>query len=158
MQNISDMSRRLSIVYVWSLLVLSFMESSILATFYIFSFFLVFKLCKSSLQILFGPSHIFGQCWYWWLFIVALFGRWILTLAHFSDVFFWPVNCTCQTYTLYHFWAWAMFHLRVFSIDIDKKCKFNHYLLLLVIFHDLRMKQFWSVKYICLVHKLKFLL
>ena len=27
-----------------------------------------------------------------------------------------------------------------------------------MIFHDLRMTQFWSVKYICLVSKLKFLL
>ena len=51
-----------------------------------------------------------------------------------------------------------MFHLRVFSIDIHKKCKSKHYLLRLVIFHDLRMTQFWSVKYICLVYRLKFLL
>ena len=43
-----------------------------------------------------------------------------------------------------------MFHLRAFSVDIPKKCKSNHYLLLLVIFHDLRMTQLWSVKYICL--------
>ena len=40
-----------------------------------------------------------------------------------------------------------MFHLRIFSIDIHKKSKSNHYLLL-----------YLSVKYICLVHKLKFLL
>ena len=52
MQNISDMSRRLSIVYVWSLLVFSFIESSVLTIFYIFNFCLVFKLYKSSLQIL----------------------------------------------------------------------------------------------------------
>ena len=61
---------------------------------------------------------------------------------------------------VYHtiFWAWTMFHLRVFSIDIHKKCNSNHYLLLLVIFHDLRMTQFWSGKYVCLVYKLKFFL
>ena len=58
---------------------------------------------------------------------------------------------------VYHtiFWAWTMFHLRVFSIDIHKKCNSNHYLLLLVIFHDLRMTQFWPGKYVCLVYKLK---
>ena len=61
---------------------------------------------------------------------------------------------------VYHiiFWVWTMFHLRIFSIDTHKKCKFNHCLLLSVIFHDLRMTQFLSIKYICLVYKLKFLL
>ena len=94
MQNISDMSRRLSIVYVWSLLVLSFMESSILATFYIFSFFLVFKLCKSSLQILFGPSHIFGQCWYWWLFNSGIIWKVNFNSCSFFRCFF----LTCKLY------------------------------------------------------------
>ena len=55
------------------------------------------------------------------------------------------------------FWIWKMFHLRVFSIGIHKECKSNHHLLLLAIFHDLKMTQFWSVNYICLVFKLKFL-
>ena len=61
---------------------------------------------------------------------------------------------------VYHiiFWVWTMFHLRIFSIDTHKKCKFNHCLLLSVIFHDLRMTQFLCIKYICLVYKLKFLL
>ena len=45
-------ARRLSIVYVWRLLVFSFMESSILTIFYILSLFLVFKLRTSCLQIL----------------------------------------------------------------------------------------------------------
>ena len=49
-----------------------------------------------------------------------------------------------------------MFRLRVFSIGIHKKCKPNHYLLLLAI--DLEMTYFWSVNYICLVCKLKFLI
>ena len=50
--HISDMSRRLSIVYVLGILVFSFMESSILTIMYTFSFSLVFKLYKSSQQII----------------------------------------------------------------------------------------------------------
>ena len=46
------MPRRLSIVYVSDLLVFSFMESSVPTVMYSFSFFLVFKLLKSSLQII----------------------------------------------------------------------------------------------------------
>ena len=99
MQNISDMYRRLSTVYVWSLLVFSFLENSIIITFYIFNFCLVFKLYKPSLQILqFISGHLrflgsadIGGC-----LIVALIKRWTLTLAHFSDAFLWPVNFTCQ--------------------------------------------------------------
>ena len=30
----------------------------------------------------------------------------------FSDVFFWPVNCTWQVCISYIFWTWAMFHLK----------------------------------------------
>ena len=52
MQHISNISRRLNIVYVWSLLVLSFMQSFFLTIFYIFSFCLIFKLYKFSLKIL----------------------------------------------------------------------------------------------------------
>ena len=51
--HISDMSRRLSIVYVLGILVFSFMESSILTIMYTFSFSLVFKLYKSSQQIIY---------------------------------------------------------------------------------------------------------
>ena len=120
MQNISDMSRRLSIVYVWSLLVLSFMESSILATFYIFSFFLVFKLCKSSLQILFGPSHIFGQCWYWWLFNSGIIWKVNFNSCSFFRCFF----LTCKLYmsNLYTipFLGMGNVPFESFSIDIDK--------------------------------------
>ena len=47
--------------------------------------------------------------------------------------------------------------MRFFSIGNHKKCKPNHYILLLPIFHNLEMIQFWSVNYICLVYKLKFL-
>ena len=54
-------------------------------------------------------------------------------------------------------WIWTMFHMRFFSIGNHKKCKPNHYILLLPIFHDLEMIQFWSVNYVCLVYKLKFL-
>ena len=81
------------------------MESSIPTSFYIFSFCLVFKLYKYSLQILqFISSHLIflGSVDIGGYLIVALFERWILTLAHFSDVFFWPVNCTCQAGISYH--------------------------------------------------------
>ena len=91
------MARRLSIVYVPSLLVFSFMESSILTIFYIFSFCLVFKLYKSSLQNLqFISGHLIflGSVDIGGYLIVTLFERWILTLAHFSDVFF----LTCKLY------------------------------------------------------------
>ena len=67
------------------------MESSILTSFYILSFCLVFKLYKSSLQILqFISGHLIflGSVDIGGYFIVALFERRILTLAHFSDVFF----------------------------------------------------------------------
>ena len=105
MENISGMSRRLSIVYVCKVLVLWFMESSTLTVFYIFSFCLVFKLYKSSLQILqFILDHLIflGSVDIGGYLIVALFERWILTLAHFSDDFFWPINCTCQACISYH--------------------------------------------------------
>ena len=105
MENISGMSRRLSIVYVCNVLVLWFMESSILTVFYIFSFCLVFKLYKSSLQILqFISDHLIflGSVDIGGYLIVALFERRILTLAHFSDDFFWPINCTCQACISYH--------------------------------------------------------
>ena len=143
------------------LLLFSFMESSIITVFYMFTLCLVFKLCKSTLQILqFISGHLMflvsidiGGC-----LIVASFERRILTLSHFSNAFFWPGNLHVKSVYSPIFWAWTMFHLRFFSIDIHKKCKCNHYLLLLVIFLDLRMTQFWSVKYISLVYKLKFLL
>ena len=62
MQNISDMSRRLSIVYVWGLLVSLFMESSILIILYFFRF----------------------------LSVETYFERWILTLANIQ-MFSYPI-------------------------------------------------------------------
>ena len=50
-----------------------------------------------------------------------------------------------------------MFYLIVFSIDINKSATLTTSFLS-VIFHDLRMAQFWYVKYICPVYKLKLLL
>ena len=101
------MSRRLSIVYVWRLIVFSFMESSILTIFYIFSFWLFIKLYKSSVQILqiisdylifLGSVDIGGYL------IVASFERWIIiTLANFSGVFFWPVNYISGLYIIPYF-------------------------------------------------------
>ena len=137
------------------------MESSVLIKIYSFSFCLVFKVYRYSLQILqFISGHLIflGSVNIGSYLIVALFERKILTLARFSDVF--PDLQIMHVRAVYHtiFWAWTMFHLRVFSIDVHKKCNSNHYLLLLVIFHDLRMTQFWSGKYVCLVYKVKFLL
>ena len=134
------------------------MESSVLIKIYSFSFCLVFKVYRYSLQILqFISGHLIflGSVNIGSYLIVALFERWILTLARFSDVF--PDLQIMHVRVVYHtiFWAWTMFHLRVSSIDIHKKCNSNHYLLLLVIFHDLRMTQFWPGKYVCLVYKLK---
>ena len=83
--HISDMSRRLSIVYVLGILVFSFMESSILTIMYTFSFSLVFKLYKSSQQIIYiildhlislVSINIEGYL------VVAYFERWILTGIH----------------------------------------------------------------------------
>ena len=105
MQNISDMSRRLSIVYVWSLLAFSFMESSILTVFYISNFCLGFKLYKSSLQILqfiLGRIVFLGTIDIGGYLIVTLFERWILTTAHFFRCSFWSVNCTCQARISYY--------------------------------------------------------
>ena len=48
-----------------------------------------------------------------------------------------------------------MLYLRVFSTDILSKS--NHCLLLLVLFHDLEVTLHYSVNYICLIYKLKFL-
>ena len=62
MQDISDMSRRLSIVYVWGLLVSLFMESSILIILYFFRF----------------------------LSVETYFERWILTLANIQ-MFSYPI-------------------------------------------------------------------
>ena len=59
MKNISDMHRRLRIIYFSGFLVLSFMESLILTICYIFSFCLLYSLYKSSLQILqFISDHL----------------------------------------------------------------------------------------------------
>ena len=48
-------------------------------------------------------------------------------------------------------------YLKDFSIDIHKKRKPNHYLLLLATCPDLEVIQFWFVKNICQVCKLIFL-
>ena len=86
MQHISDMSRELSIVSDWGLLLFSFMECSVLTIIYVFSFFLVFKLYRFGLQIVSFISDylvfldsvdIKGYL------VVEYFERWILTLGHF---------------------------------------------------------------------------
>ena len=149
-------ARRLSIVYVWRLLVFSFMESSILTIFYILSLFLVFKLRTSCLQILHLISDyvtFLGSADIGAYLVVAYFERWILTIAHFSDAFFWPIVFTCQVCISYHILEVL---LKVFSIGIYKKS--NHYLLLLAIFHNLELTQLWSVNYFSLVYKSKLLL
>ena len=59
-------------------------------------------------------------------FVVAHFDRRMLTLEHFSNVFFRPINFTSQVCICTKFWACAMFHLMVFNIDIHKNRKSNH--------------------------------
>ena len=125
-QHISSMSRRLSIVYVWGLLVFSCMESSILTIFYIFRFCLVCKLYKSSLKILhliLGHLIFLGSVDIKCYLVVAYFERWVLAPAYFSDFFFLSHKLYMPGRPVYHtnFWTWAMFHLRVFSIDIENK-------------------------------------
>ena len=69
------------------------------------AFCLVFELYKSRLHFLqFISGHLIfldsvdiGGC-----LIVALFERWIFRKGYFSNVFFWPVNCTCQASISYH--------------------------------------------------------
>ena len=84
------MSGRLNIVYVWCLFVFSVMKNSILTIMYVFSFSLVFKLCKSGLQTMHPiPDHptFFGSADIGSYLVVAYFERWILILGQFSDVF-----------------------------------------------------------------------
>ena len=69
-----------------------------------FSFFLVFKLYKSSLQIIdITAEHLIylGSINIGSYLVVAYFEKWVLTLAHFSNVFFWSVSCKCQTCVWY---------------------------------------------------------
>ena len=143
MQHFLRYVQKLSIVYVWSLLVFLFMKS---------------KSILQVLQYILGYLLFLGSVDIGGYLIVALFKRWILTLNNFSDVF--SDLQIVHTRAVYHtiLKVWTMFHLRVFIIDIYKKCKSNPYLPLLVIFHDLRMIEFWAVKYIYLAYKLKFLL
>ena len=70
---------------------LSFMESSVLTVLYIFSFFLVFKLHKSSLQILhLILNHLIflGSVKMGGYLVVTYFESLILTFAYFLDIFF----------------------------------------------------------------------
>ena len=94
------MSRRSSIDYVWGLLVLSFIESSILTIRCVFILFLVFKLdklYKSSLQlihIILNHLILLSSVDIGDYLVVACFGRWILSPAYLLDVFF----VTCKLY------------------------------------------------------------
>ena len=140
------MSRRSSIDYVWGLLVFSFIESSILTIRCVFILFLVFKLYKlykSSLQLIhiilnhliFLSSVDIGD-----YLVVAYFRRWIFKSCLSFRCFFCDLKIV-HVMPVYHTmsWKWKMFHLKVFSTGIHKKCKSNHYLLLPAIFHDLEM-------------------
>ena len=98
MQYISDISRRLSIVYVWGLLVFSFMESIILNIVYGFSFFLIHKFYKTGQQIMhFVLDHFIflGSIDKGGYLVVSLwrvsFNSWTLFRC-----FFWPLNCAGQ--------------------------------------------------------------
>ena len=90
-------SEKLRIAFVWGLLVFSFMKSSVLTFMHAFSFFLVFKLYKSDLHIIyFIADHIkfLGIVGVGGYLVVGYLEKWVLSLGQFSDVFFFgTVNC-----------------------------------------------------------------
>ena len=81
---------KLRIAFVWGVLVLSFMKSSVLTFMQVFSFFLVFKLYKSDLHIIFfiaDQIKFLGIVGVGGYLVVGYFENWILSLGQFSDVF-----------------------------------------------------------------------
>ena len=114
-------------------------ESSILTIFYIFSFCLVLKTSLVIVQV-YSANLQFISCHLIFLGSVdvggyltgASFEKWILALAHFSDVFFWPVFHMSGLCIILYFISYYIIIL-YYSIGIHKKCNSNHYLLL---FHN----------------------
>ena len=162
MQHILDMSRSLNIT--WSLLVaLEPFRVFIYGKFnsnYAFRFqFFIWSLNCTSLvgkfyisfrTILYFWTVLILEVIYQWLYLKVGFLLLLIFQIFLSLVHVMPVHHTI-------FWTWTMFYLRVFSTGIHKRCKFNTFLLRLVIFYDLEVTKFWSVSYIYLVYKLKFL-
>ena len=100
-----------SIIYIWHLLVFSFMESSILTITLVCSFFLVIKFCKSGLEII---HLIWAMLDFWvvlkyfvWWNILKYFELRFLTLIHlviFHIYNFLSVNCTSRVCISQHIW------------------------------------------------------
>ena len=97
MQNISDISRRLSIVYVWSLLVFSFMESSIL--FFIFLAFVWSLNCTSLVCKFYNSFRAILSFWAVLISILWLFNSGITWKVNFKSCsFFRCFFLTCKLY------------------------------------------------------------
>ena len=84
----SLISEKLNIASVWGLLVLSSVEILVLTIMYIFSFFLVFKLYKSGVQIV----HLIPD---WRLFSSGVCSGEFLTLGQFNS---WYIYIYIYTY------------------------------------------------------------
>ena len=110
-----------------------------------------------------------------------------MIIKYVCSFFFWSLSCAILVYKLYIsirtiLDCWAVLIFEVFYGGIFQKINFNSWsffrcffwsvnfagwallsqhiriLLLLAIFPDLEMAQFWSVNYICQVYKLKLIL
>ena len=121
-------------------MVFLFMKSSI-HTIYIYSdFFLVYKLCKSDLQIVF----------FLYFFILDVWAMLILEKS-------WGIKKGNI------FWTQAVFYLRAFWYllfefhRVHKNLKSSHNILFPAIFTDHKIIRFWFVNYVCQVCKLYFL-
>ena len=122
-------------------MVFLFMKSSI-HTIYIYSdFFLVYKLCKSDLQIVF----------FLYFFILDVWAMLILeTLSH--GVLRRVTYFEHRLFYLRAFW-YLLFEFH----RVHKNLKSSHNILFPVIFTDHKIIRFWFVNYVCQVCKLYFL-
>ena len=130
MQHILDMPRRLIIVSVRDLLMYLFMDSSILTTMYVFSFFLIFKLCKSGLQMI----YLISDCH---IFLGSVHIKSDLVVEYKVNFNSWSFfRCFCFTcklvksglYMILYFGHGQCF-IWAFSTGIHKKDSFNNFFL-----------------------------
>ena len=150
-RHIQDLSTYFSIISSWDRLSFSFMESLILNIIYVRSFF-----CLQIVQVLSAnyTSH-FGVDTEGYL-VVAYFEKWFLILSYFF-------GCFILVFKLYQSGIYIITYLNVgivsfCNLGIRKKRRFNDCLIVVALFPDFNMKQFWFVNYICEVLKLNFLL
>ena len=98
-------------------------NSNYYVKFYLFTFFKLFKSSPQIIHLILDYLIFLGSFNIGGYLVVAYIGRLVPFFSFFSD-------CTFQTI----FWTLTLSHLKVFSISIHKKCKSNHYLLLLAFF------------------------